>query len=297
MAEYSPTQLLTLNGGVRLESLFRQLKGAENRDDITVSANGGVAFKPSEQWSIGFNLNYTEREPETAELFSDGPHLATGAFEIGDPSLDKETAYGVEAVLRRTEGPVTGAFSAFYTHFDDFIFLADTGNDVNEEGGTPDPGEETLAERAYQAVSAEFYGLEAEVEWSVFETEDWVVDLLGFSDVIWAKNISDNTDLPRTPPWRIGTGVNVEYQNFSLFVDLSHTGEQRKTAIGEDSTGSYTLMNIRAAYTLETEHANAELFVKVNNLTDDLARVHTSFLRDTAPLPGRAVDLGMTVRF
>ena len=92
-------------------------------------------------------------------------------------------------------------------------------------------------------------------------------------------------------------GMNVQYQMFSLFLDVTHTGEQRKTAPGEDSTGSYTLLGARLAYNLETDHTNTELFVKVNNLTDELARVHTSFLRDTAPLPGRGIDVGMNVRF
>ena len=289
MEQYELTPQLTLNGGVRLETFLRQFQGAENRDDFIASASGGVVFRLADGWSIGGNLNYTEREPETAELFSDGPHLATGAFEIGDQSLDKEVAYGVEAILRRTEGVLTGAFSAFYTHFDDFIFLADTGT-VDFEG-------EELIERTYQAVSAEFYGLEAEVEWGIVETDDWLVDLRGFGDMIRAKNTSDNTNLPRTPPWRIGTGVNVQYQDFSLFVDATHTGEQSRTATGEDSTGSYTLLGVRAAYSCRTDYAETELFVKVNNLTDDLARVHTSFLRDTAPLPGRSVDVGVNVRF
>lgn len=293
MEEYTMTSELTLNGGLRLESFSRQLQGADNRDDFTVSASGGLAFKLADGWSISGNLNYTEREPETAELYSDGPHLATGAFEIGDPSLDKEIAYGFEAILRRTEGDFTGAFSAFYTHFDDFIFLADTGNMVDEEGDAP--GE--LAERIYRAVSAEFYGLEAEVEWSILETEDWTVGLHGFGDVIWAKNISDNTDLPRTPPWRIGTVVDAKYQSFLFLVNLVHTGEQRKTAPGEDSTGSYTLLGLRAAYNWKTDHADTEFYFRVNNLTDELARVHTSFLRDTAPLPGRSIDLGVAVRF
>lgn len=289
MEQYELTAKLTLNGGVRLESFLRQLQGAENRDDFTASASGGAVFKLAEGWSIGGNLNYTERAPETAELFSDGPHLATGAFEIGDPSLDKEIAYGVEAILRRTKGAFTGAFSAFYTRFDDFIFLADTGV-VDFEG-------EELVERTYQAVSAEFYGLEAELEWNVLEANDWAIDLRGFGDVIRAKNTSDNTNLPRTPPWRIGTGVNIQYQDFSLFVDATHTGEQSRTAPGEDSTGSYTLLGVRAAYNWKTDHAESELFVRVRNLTDDLARVHTSFLRDTAPLPGRSVDVGVNVRF
>ena len=289
MEKYTLSPQWTLNGGVRLESFLRQLKGAENREDFTVSASGGIAFKLAEGWSVSGNLNYTEREPETAELFSDGPHLATGAFEIGDPSLDKEIAYGAEAILRRTQGAFTGAFSVFYTRFDDYIFLADTGT-VDFEG-------EELTERTYKAVSAEFYGLEVDLEWSVIEAKDWTVDLIGFGDVIRAKNLSDSTNLPRTPPWRIGTGVNFQYGGFSLFTDVTHTGEQSRTATGEDSTGSYTLVGVRAAYIWDTDHAATELFVKVNNLTDDLARVHTSFLRDTAPLPGRGVDVGLNVRF
>ena len=160
--------------------------------------------------------------------------------------------------------------------------------------GGKQPG---YAEGGYVAVTQGGKGLEAEVEWSVLEKEDWTVDLRGFGDVIWAKNISDNSDLPRTPPWRIGTGVNVQYRDFSVFTDATHTGEQRKTAIGEDSTGSYTIVRVRVAYSLRTDYADTELFVRVNNLTDDLARVHTSFLRDTAPLPGRSVDVGMNVRF
>jgi iron complex outermembrane recepter protein len=298
MEDYALSSKWSLNGGVRLESFLRQFKGADNRDDFTASASAGTVHKLANGWSIGGNLNYTEREPETAELFSDGPHLSTGAFEVGDSTLEKESAYGIEAILRETEGAVTGEFSVFYTYFDDFIFLADTGRELDAEGQDPSiSGGEALAERVYRGVSAEFYGLEAELEWSVFKESDWTVDLRGFGDVIRAKNISDQDDLPRTPPWRIGTGLNVQYRDFSLFMDVTHTGEQNRTAAGEDSTGSYTLLGVRAAYLWKTDYATSEFFVNVNNLTNDLARVHTSFLRDTAPLPGRSVDAGLNVRF
>lgn len=289
MEEYALAPQLSLNGGVRLESFLRQFKGAENRDDFTASTSTGIVFKPAQGWSISGNFNYTEREPETAELFSDGPHLATGAFELGNPSLDKEIAYGFEAILRRTESAVTGELAAFYTDFDNYVFLADTGI-VDFEG-------ETLVERTYQAVSAEFYGLEAEIGWNILATNDWTIDLRNFGDMIWAKNTSDGSDLPRTPPWRIGTGLDVRYRNFSFNTNLVHTGEQGRTAPGEDTTGSYTLLGVRIAYGWSTQSADTQLFVKANNLTDDLARVHTSFLRDTAPLPGRGIDVGMNVRF
>jgi len=38
-----------------------------------------------------------------------------------------------------------------------------------------------------------------------------------------------------------------------------------------------------------------ELFLRGDNLTDAIARVSTSFLKDFAPLPGRGVTLGARV--
>jgi iron complex outermembrane receptor protein len=297
MEDYTLSPKWSLNGGVRLESFLRQLKGTDDRNDFSTSVSSGIVFKPVEGWSISGNLNYTERQPETAELFSDGPHLATGAYEIGDSSLDKESALGIEAILRRTEGPVTGQVSVFYTDFDDYIFLADTGNELNPEGNVPAPGDEALAERIYQGVSAEFYGVEAEIEWNVLEAGDLTIDLQSFGDMLWAKNTSENANLPRIPPWRIGGRFDIQYQAYSLILGLTHNGEQTRTAPEEDSTDAFTLLTVRAAYNWRTEHTDTELFVRVNNLTNELAQVHTSFLRDTAPLPGRSIDLGLSVRF
>ena len=49
--------------------------------DSAFSASG-IAYDVNEIWNISGNLNYSERLPDTAELFSDGPH-ATEAYEIG----------------------------------------------------------------------------------------------------------------------------------------------------------------------------------------------------------------------
>ena len=50
----------------------------------------------SELWNISGNLNYSERAPDTAELYSDGAHHATESYEIGNGNLDTESAVGVE---------------------------------------------------------------------------------------------------------------------------------------------------------------------------------------------------------
>ncbi|MGO2372603.1 MAG: hypothetical protein ACTJIB_18735 [Pseudoalteromonas prydzensis] len=39
------------------------------------------------------------------------------------------------------------------------------------------------------------------------------------------------------------------------------------------------------------------VYLKADNLTDQEARVHSSYLKDEAPLPGRSVSLGVRARF
>ena len=39
------------------------------------------------------------------------------------------------------------------------------------------------------------------------------------------------------------------------------------------------------------------IFVKANNLTDEEARVHQSFLKDVAPLPARGFEFGIRGSF
>ena len=46
----------------------------------------------SENLSVNLGLSSFERAPDVVELFMNGPHLATGRFEVGNPNLDTETS-------------------------------------------------------------------------------------------------------------------------------------------------------------------------------------------------------------
>jgi len=79
---------------------------------------------------IGGTVFRTERAPTTEELFSNGPHLATEQFELGDPTLGKETATGIEAAFRHREGGHYVTVNAFYTDYSNYIFETETGEVV-----------------------------------------------------------------------------------------------------------------------------------------------------------------------
>jgi len=50
----------------------------------------GALWNVAPAWQLTSNFSATQRAPKDYELFADGPHVATGAYEVGNPDLGKE---------------------------------------------------------------------------------------------------------------------------------------------------------------------------------------------------------------
>ena len=297
--EYSLSDQTTLNGGIRWESIERDYEGTSDIDDSTFSASGGVSHDLSEIWNISGNLSYSERAPDTAELYSDGAHHATESFEIGNPNLDTESAVGVEVIIRKTVGKVTGQFSAFHTKYNDYIFLEDAeqvrdgegnlGDLVGNDGqlGTEDDefssGAEGLPVKNYEAVKAEFQGIEVEIDWLAMESPGRNLMLSAYGDMIRGKNKTESTNLARIPAARLGIGFEVQQEKLDFGMKLTRSLKQDRVAAhgdhSEDPTAAYSILNAFASYDVSFGDSVGELFVKGSNLTDELAYNHASVLK------------------
>ena len=300
--EYSLSDQTTLNGGIRWESIDRDYVGTADLDDTTFSASGGVSHDLSELWNISGNLNYSERLPDTAELYSDGAHHATESYEVGNPNLDTESAVGVEIIVRKTVGKVTGQFSAFHTKFDDYIFLEETGLERDPEGNSPPgAGEEELPEKEYEAIDAEFQGIEVEVDWLAMENPGWDLLLSAYGDVIRGKNKTEGGHIARIPAARLGLGFEVQREKMDFGMKLTRSLEQDRVAEhgghSEEPTDAFSLLNAYASFDLSFGDSVGQLFVKGSNLTDELAYNHASVLKQFAPLPGRSFEVGLKFDF
>ncbi|HQR90158.1 MAG TPA: TonB-dependent receptor, partial [Caulobacter sp.] len=83
-------------GGLRID--YRDLDSLKGQADFTnVSGSLGVFARPSDAVFFGLAVSRNSRAPTEAELYAEGPHVATRGFEIGNPNLDAETAWSVEA--------------------------------------------------------------------------------------------------------------------------------------------------------------------------------------------------------
>ncbi len=267
--------------------------GSQSRDDTTVSLSGGVVYAINPDYTAAFSVTGTERAPNAQELYSNGPHIGTASFEVGDPSLNTEKSIGVELSVRKLTGFVTGSFNLFANRFDGFIFEEDTG--AIDPGDPFDPDDDLPI---YQFVQRDalFYGAELETLWHLHQGDLHNFDLKLNLDYTRAQQCNGD-DLPRIPPLKGLIGLAWTGGPWSAGVDWQLVADQNRAAPGETDTDGYTLLSAYAGYRIVKGPVVYDLFLRGTNLTNEEARMHTSFLKNIAPLPGRAVTVGVRASF
>ena len=259
------------------------------------SASLGAVVYPAKDWSVGVSLAYTERLPTTQELFSNGPHGGTGAYEVGTTGLGNERSLGLDVSLRRRAGFVTGTVSVFANRFADYIFESALPAGAIPVKNNPDG----LTPYRFIAKDAEFYGAEGEAQFHLYERDTLRVHLTLLADTVRATQTTDHEALPRTPPLRYGAKLDYEDGTWTAGLEVRHSESQHRLAPAESATAGYTLVNAHISYAFATaaNRVSYELFARGHNLANATARDHSSFLKDFAPLPRRGVLFGARMMF
>ena len=304
--EEAKTGAFTWQTGARYESRaieadsFTSFLGtnhaARSDERDTLSLSGGVIQTLTPTYALAFNLTHTTRAPNSQELYADGQHIATAAYEVGDANLVDERALGAELSLRKTKGFMTGALTAFATQFDNYIYQNDTGTLVDIEG-TP-ATDDDLPEFRFIQRDALFYGLELETAFHLIAAPRHTLDLRINADHTRAQE-TDGANLPRIAPIKGLVALDWTRGPWSAGTDMQLAASQSHRAPGETATDGYALLGASLGYRLETRFATYDFFVRGSNLTDESARNATSFanIKDIAPLPGRAVTFGVRAAF
>jgi iron complex outermembrane receptor protein len=286
---------LIAEAGLRFERQASRSRARDvERSFNGVSVSAGIGWSPREDTRLGLSVSRTQRPPAAEELFSDGPHLATGGYDVGDPGLDPEIGLTVEAVIRKREGRLTGGINAFYTRFEDYIFLENVCS-LDENPNCDAPA--GLVRREYRQSAADFYGGEVQLALEAIRGDPFtgVIDLA--LDYVRAQEDDTQQPLPRIPPLRLKAGLEARSRYLDGRLELWWVGEQDRTANLELPTDAYFLLNASLTLHPLPDDYDATLLVQGRNLTDEEARNHVSYLKDFVPLPGRDVRLVLRVAF
>ena len=300
--ERSFSEKFELEAGLRYEQVDFEPTGVdefenafEDSDFSTVSASLGGVFHADEKLQFSALLDYSERAPTIEELFSNGPHIATLSFEIGDPDLDEEQALGLTFTGQYNFSRVNVSASVYFIEFDDFIYQASVDENFD---GVADI-EDGLTVLRYLQDDASFAGIDLKAGFGIARLGQGNLDGSLLFDIVEAEiDVVGNDNLPRIPATRFGAGLNWSSENWDVKVDYVRVRAQDDVADFELESDAYNDVSLRVSRSFAFGgDSNLNLFIQGRNLTDDDQRNHVSFVKDFAPAPGRTFEIGARYSF
>ena len=234
-------------------------------------------------------IDLSSRAPTAEELYSNGPHLATNAFEIGDPNLSEEDVLAFTLSAGYGNERIEVDASIYLMQFDNYIFEIGTDQEMDE-----------LRVFLWQQGDATFTGanLKGLVHLSNIGNGD--LDLNFLADVVRGEldnSGNNNPNLPRIPAARASLGLSWRNDVWETSIDYLRVDNQRRVAGFEFPTDSYEDLSLFIQRTLAFAGNEVNLFLHGRNLTDDEQRHHGSIVKDFAPAPGRRWEIGIRMDF
>lgn len=270
-----------------------------------LSASFGATWNFSGGYSAALSLARTERAPGVRELYAYGNNLATNSYELGLMTANQassrfpeprpevmETSKALNLTFRKVGGSLEFEIGLFYQDVEDYIFARLIETEV--ETGVPHNF------LIYTASDASFRGIDGQISYQLPDQArvtlfgDYVdTDLTSEEVDVTLDNTGDN--LPRIPPSRLGIRYDWASGPLAADVEFYRVNKQDDVAIYETPTAGYNMLNMTFSYGFNNEAT--EVYVRGTNLTNELAYVHTSFVKEQSPLRGRNFVLGLRHQF
>lgn len=260
-----------------------------DRSFTPFSLSAGSIIDLDDTHHLRLAITRSERAPSAEQLYAFGNHAASGTVEVGDAGLDEEKYTNIEIGLDRHSGPFRFDATLFYNYVQDFIYMAsmDDGN-----GNAVMINDDTLVFN--QQDNARFYGAEFTAAWDV--VEGTLPLTLRFSGDIVRAKLDTGDNLPRISPARLGLGFDTAYQDWHFSMDYRHIFKQSDAAALETDTDGYNLVSLDARWK-PASLKGGEVYIQGRNLLNEEGRRHQSFLKDDAPIIGRALMTGIRFDF
>lgn len=285
---------------VKVNPTLTQANALNSIDFTPVSWAAGVDWSLNDKHQLLINLSHSQRALSASELFAFGAHLGTQTFDVGtyfnmavvdgkatnQPTaqfnkLETEDANTLDIGWRYEGDDFVFASSVFYSRVDNYAYRERI---VAKSGKLP--------VYQYRQGDAKLYG--GELQFSYF-----INDQLTFSSFVdyTSVQLTSGENLPRIPPLRIQNTLNWEHMDWHYNLGVTTYAKQDHVGRSEEKTDGYTLVDVGVYKHQNVAIGQLKYFLKVNNLFDEEARVHSSFLKEKAPLPGASVKVGVRWTF
>ncbi len=263
-------------------------------NNLSFAANVGRDL--NEFVSFDFGVARVERAPSTVELFMNGPHLSTGRYEVGNANLSPEKSTNLDFSLNYANKGFFGELTLFRNDVDDYIYLLDETeeeHDEHEEEAHDDHGGLILAN--YLQQNAKLEGYEFHIGKAIALKKGLLELSFGRDEV--EGTLHNGANIPRLNPARNIYSLTYEQDDINFKIVLKDVQKQNQVGIGEDITKGYQMLNAKFTKVFSFNDADFSVSIFGNNLLDEVARNHSSFVKSQVPLPGRNYGIRFNLVF
>ena len=235
------------------------------------------------------------------ELFSDGPHLASYSYEVGNANLDQEQTYGAELSLDYEGVDLHFTIAAYYNQVDGYLFPQNTGlrswrrNDLFRYrivglDAVIRGIESTFSykiNRQLEINSGLSYLHGDLLETYVYEDPDGILLPSEFTPFIKKAE----QPLPFMPPFKGNIDLTYKINPFSIVYSADFAARQNRPGEFESETAGYLVHNLNVEYFINAGSLLHTFSLSVENLTDVTYRRHLNRIKEIFPEAGRNVKL------
>ena len=249
--------------------------------------------------SVDLGFASVERAPSSIELFMNGAHLATGRFEVGNVNLQSETSNNVDLTVSIDNAGFFASATLFANKVDNYIYLRDETEEEHEDHD--EEHEEDHDEHGglilsnYLQQDADLDGYEIEFG-NTMELGSGELTMSFGRDAI-SGNFSSGGNIPRLNPARNIFKLKYSKDDMTLGLNFKDVEKQNDIAVNETLTAGYQMLNAKLSRTIDFG-SQGELTLSLfgNNMLDEVARNHSSFVKNEVPLPGRNYGLRFNLK-
>ncbi|MCG8373210.1 MAG: TonB-dependent receptor, partial [Balneolales bacterium] len=284
---------LHLEAGLRFDYVLNTPKQDIPDSDIgnirsrtfsALSYSFSATYRLTNKLNAGVTILNSFRAPSLEELYSEGPHLASYSFEIGNPELDAERGLAKELFITyNSTNSVIGA-AVYHNGFSNYLYAQDTGN---QNSRFPD-----LNDFQFVGVEARLYGFELSAEQQLsknFLLNGSMSYTIGRRDS--STSNSQQVPLPQIPPFQVKSALKYSINDFEVGSRVTIAAAQKDLGDFETQTDGYFLLDGFASYRFTSNELLHTFSLSITNLLDETYYNHLSRIKDLNPEAGRSFNV------
>ncbi|MBO6535083.1 MAG: TonB-dependent receptor [Balneolaceae bacterium] len=254
------------------------------REFSALSSSLSAIYPLNEQFIIGATLLNSFRAPSLEELYSEGPHLASYSFEIGNPDLKAERGLAKEVFVTYNNRYTVLEAAFYHNGFSNYLYAQDTGRRNNRN---PD-----LNDFQFVGVEAQLYGFEVSMEQQFFG------NLLFNGSVTYtvgrqneSTTSSKQVPLPLIPPLTVKSSLKYSSKSFEIGSRVTASAEQNDLGDFETKTEDFVLLDAFASYSIMSGKLLHTFSFNISNMLNTTYYNHLSRIKELNPEAGRNFSL------